>query len=413
LDYKDVRQAYDFFSNPKVSSNLLLKPHYQNTIERIKANESDYILAIQDGTVFNFTSHLAKTEIGRIGKTGKKEQYGLFQHNTLCVSSDNEALGLIDLQHFHNDDFASDINSDDRPIEEKKTICWINATRSVREKLKDSGKKVIIVADRDGDFYEFLEELQNDNFIIRAQYDRLTGEKHLHGEKLLDLLDKQEPLGEVSIEINDVKTRERKTISLNIKRLQNVSIPPSYRIKRSNKNRNYQPVSMNVVMAYNESYEWILLTSLPVDDLESCLDIVKKYAERWHIEDYHKVLKTGYQADELYLHSSLSAIKNALVMASIAACRLYWLIYSGRVENTIGADKFFKEHEWKSLYVYFKEPIPVKIPSLSEVILKIARFGGYKPKKDAASPGIKTMWIGFQSFTIAAEMYGNVLSTKT
>ena len=106
-----------------------------------------------------------KTSIGRIGLTGKTHQYGLFQHNTLCVSSDNEALGLIDLQHFHNDDFDTSIDADNRPIEEKKTICWINALRATREKLKGYGKKVITVADRDGDFFEFLHELADEKII--------------------------------------------------------------------------------------------------------------------------------------------------------------------------------------------------------------------------------------------------------
>lgn len=413
LDAKESRQAYDFFSNPKVRGEILLEPHYQNTIERVRSNNAEYILAIQDTTVLNYTSHLAKTEIGRIGLTGKTHQYGLFQHNTLCVSSDNEALGLIDLQHFHNDDFDTSIDSDNRPIEEKKTICWINALKATREKLKWCGKKVITVADRDGDFFEFLHELADDLYVIRAQYDRRTGEKHKKGERLIELLDKAEPIGDTEIIINDVDTHEIKTIALKIKKLQAIDIPPSSRIKRANKEKNYKPIKVNIVMAYNETYCWILLTNLPVESLNDCLKALKIYKERWHVEDFHKVLKTGYQVDELYLHASLSAIKNALVMASISACRLYWLIFSGRVEQGLKADKFFKEYEWKSLYIYFKEPIPNETPTLTEVIHKIARLGGYKSTKKSKPPGIKIMWLGFQAFSVAAEMYRSILSIKT
>lgn len=410
---KEARQAYDFFSNPKVTSDQLLKPHIEKTVERIRSSNCDYILAIQDTTVLNYTSHKAKTQLGRISHSGKKDQYGLFQHNTLCVSSKNEALGLIDLQHFHNDDFNTSINSDNRPIEAKKTMCWINALNTTREALKDSGKKIITIADRDGDFFEFLHELKNDLFVIRAQYDRYTGEKYSAGEKLHELLDQETTLGEISIAINDVNTHEVKIASLKVKRLRSISIPPSPRTKRTNKNRDYQPVTVNVVQTYNDDYCWILLTTLSVEDLAACKHVTEIYKERWHVEDYHKVLKTGYQVDELYLHSSLSAIKNALTMAAVAACRLYWLIYVGRIEETISAEKFFKEHEWKSLYIYFKEVIPEKIPTLSEVIIKIARLGGYKPKNSGKPPGIKTLWLGFQSFTIAAEMYHSILSTKT
>lgn len=41
-------------------------------------------------------------------------------HKALCVSSDNEALGLIDLQYFHNDNFDMSTDSDNRLINEKK-----------------------------------------------------------------------------------------------------------------------------------------------------------------------------------------------------------------------------------------------------------------------------------------------------
>lgn len=81
-------------------------PHYRRTHEWVSVSDRDYILSIKDGTVLNYTSHKAKTkEIGRIGRLGKTEQYGLIQHSTLLVTSENESLELMDVQHFHQDDF--------------------------------------------------------------------------------------------------------------------------------------------------------------------------------------------------------------------------------------------------------------------------------------------------------------------
>ena len=68
----------------------MLEPHYLKTAERIKSSDAEYILAIQDGSVLNYSSHKAKTEIGRIGRTGKTDQYGLIQHSTLIVTDKNE-----------------------------------------------------------------------------------------------------------------------------------------------------------------------------------------------------------------------------------------------------------------------------------------------------------------------------------
>ena len=192
-----------------------------------------------------------------------------------------------------------------------------------------------------------------------------------------------------------------------------VTLPPPNKGKKDREEKSdFHPIKVNVVMAYNEEHEWVLLTQLPIDTLEQIEEIVNIYRSRCHFEDYHKILKTGYQIDEIYLHASRETIENLMIMAPISACRLYWLIYIGRTEVDIKADQLFEDFEWKAIYVYFKEKIPQECPVLSEVILRIARLGGYKPTKKGQPPGIKTMWIGFQQFTIVAQMYRN-MSTKT
>jgi hypothetical protein len=388
--------------------------HYQRTAERIKSCSSQYILAIQDGMWLNYTSHPAKTEVGRIGRVGGKEQYGLIQHSTLCVTDKNEALGLIDVQYYHHDEFDKTIDSDHRKIADKASICWIKALRNIRQYLTNTEKKLITVADREGDFYEFLYELQEqkDSFVIRVKNNRRIGEKNSRrASKLFHLLENEKDQGEIEIILQDVNSRELRSVRLKVKWLSGVKIPPPEDAARNGEGK-YQAISLNIVMAYNDDYQWMLWTDLPVVDLSSAEEILQMYKERWHIEDYHKVLKTGYQVDELYLHASRQAIENALSMAAISACRLYWIIYRGRVEKSLQADELFLEWEWKAVYVYFKETIPLEIPTASEVIIQIARLGGYKPSRHAQPPGIKTLWTGFQFFNVIAQTYKN-MSSKT
>jgi hypothetical protein len=42
--------------------------------------------------------------------------------------------------------------------------------------------RIITVADREGDFYEFLHALveAKEEFVVRAKYDRYTGKTHRH-----------------------------------------------------------------------------------------------------------------------------------------------------------------------------------------------------------------------------------------
>lgn len=393
-----------------------MEPHYTNTVERIKNSNAEYILAIQDGMRLNYTKHKAKTEIGRIGKTGKTDQYGLIQHVMLCVTEKNEPLGLLDLNYFHYDEFDSDDHHHHRTIDEKATRCWLEALARGRKRLGKTDKTLINIADREGDFFEFIDALStaNELYVVRAKHNRHTGEKHRdRGKKLFSCIKETPDVGEMRVTIQDSITREIKDITLKLKVLKDVLIPPTNNGKEEKDIHAYKVAKVNAVMAYDDKHEWVLLTNLPVDSQNEVEKVISIYKLRWHVEDFHKVEKTGYQVDELYLHSSLQAMENALAMAAISACRLYWLIYVGRVENTIPVNKLFEEHEWKSVYVYFKEPIPEKLPMVKEIILKIARLGGYKLGKKASFPGAKTMWLGFQKFSIISVMYQNILSTKT
>lgn len=401
-----------FFRNPKVTGDALLKAHYHQTVTRAKGIKTDYILAIQDKTTLNFTTHQAKTELGRIGGKGKKSQYGLFQHSTLLVTSNNEPLGLIDVKHFDYDDYDLTVDRHERPIEEKHSYSWIEASKKRRERLGELDIPLITVADRESDIFEFLHELleHNEQFVVRAQHNRFTGEKYSkYADKLFLLLEQKPDEGSLTTLINDSNTHEIKEITLRFKSLQSVTLP----VPRDVSKENYGPIQVNVVMAYNEEYCWILLTNLPTETQQQKIHVVNIYKSRWHIEDYHKILKTGYQIDEIYLHSSRQAIISALALISLSACRLYWIIYVGRVDPECKADELFNEYEWKAPYVYLKEPVPSQSPSLAEVIIQIARMGGYKVQKKALPPGIKSMWLGFQALGIAAEMYKNILSTKT
>jgi len=404
-----------FFSNPKITSTKLIEPHYQQTSQRIKQNKSKYVLALQDQMRLNYTNHTAKTELGRIGKTKNTEQYGLIQHSVLCVTEQNEPLGLMDVKLFDYEDLDTDIHHHHRPVDTKASRYWLEALADMRQRLGECQQRIITVADREGDFYEFLHDLAEakEEFVIRAKHNRYTGQTHRAREqRLWSLLSETKPIGTMTTVIQDVDSRECKEITLTLKSVE-VTLPPPNKSKKDRESKiGVQPIKINAVMAYDDTHEWVLLTSLPIHKLSQIKEIVDIYRARWHIEDYHKVLKTGYQVDEIYLHSSRETIQNLIIMASISACRLYWLIYIGRASNEIKADQLFEDFEWKAIYTYFQEEIPREVPALSEVLLKIARLGGYKKTKKGQPPGVKTMWIGFQQFTVAAQMYRNMLGTN-
>lgn len=256
----------------------MIEPHYQETIKRIHSNDSKYILAIQDQVRLNFTNHYAKTEIGRIGKSQITDQYGLIQHSVLCVTDTNEPLGLIDAKIFDYDEFDTTIKNRNRSIKDKASCRWIEALDNVRKRLGNSPNRIITVADRESDFYDFMHSLviNNEEFVLRSKFSRYTGLKHRsQGDKSWDVVDRSEVRGQIKTSIQDAKSRELKTITLDIKATE-VMLPPVYKGKKLKEERaGFQPITVNIVKVYNAEHEWFLLTNLPIDNLSQIEEIIK------------------------------------------------------------------------------------------------------------------------------------------
>ena len=77
-------------------------------------------------------------------------------------------------------------------------------------------------------------------------------------------------------------------------------------------------------------------------------------------------------------------------------------------------DEFY-HHAWRSVYaVATKKPPPKKPPKLNEIIMLIAKMGGFLGRKRDGFPGPKVMWIGMQrmkDFTLGWSAFRNAGDT--
>jgi hypothetical protein len=69
-----------------------------------------------------------------------------------------------------------------------------------------------------------------------------------------------------------------------------------------------QPVTINVVLVEEvggpgdgTDVSWQLITSLPIGTMEEVLLVVTYYRQRWLLEIYFKILKTGCSVQKLQL----------------------------------------------------------------------------------------------------------------
>jgi hypothetical protein len=154
---------------------------------------------------------------------------------------------------------------------------------------------------------------------------------------------------------------------------------------------------------------WTLLTSKPVESLEQAVELIQWYQVRWEIEVFHRVLKSGCKVEDLQFKED-TRIKPLIALYAIVAWRILYLTKLGRECPDLPCDVVFTEEEWKSICVIRLGPQGLaKKPSLQEVILMIAHFGGYIGRRSDGPPGPEVMWRRMQClrcFALAWRSFG-------
>lgn len=418
LSKNQARCAYDFFSNPKVDWISLIEPHKQKTKKRIVESEADAIYVIQDSTFYNYTNHKAKIDLGVIGKQGSFTQFGFLQHTSICVDSNDLPLGILEIDFMGYDDDAK-YTAHRKGFEKVASSRWRRFLSSNIEQLKEvaSNKEIILLCDREADFFELHNDLNNSafKFVIRSKYDRYTGKSaRVRQNRMSKLMEAQVELGTMALKITDPNTHEEYESIFHLKALSEVLIPPVHRGAGHPQNK-LAPIKMNVVKASDKKNEWILLTNLPVTTLQNVIFVIESYKKRWHIESFHKVLKTAYKADEVYLHSSRNAIQNLLAIVNIAAIKTYSFIHQARSGGKLLSSHFFSlnEIEAASIFLSHKFIENDEPPSLQNFYYQIAELGGYKNKKNKHPPGILTIYRGIKKLQNITDMYKAIMSIET
>ena len=166
--------------------------------------------------------------------------------------------------------------------------------------------------------------------------------------------------------------------------------------------------------AGEEPIRWYLLTSLPIDESEQIKTVIEYYRCRWEIEVFFRTLKAGCKVEELQLEE-LSRLLPCLALYMIVAWHILYVTMLGRTVPDLPCDVVFSEIEWHTAYSIANKKKPPKTPiSLAELILIIAKFGGYLARKNDPPPGPKAMWVGMQTlmnYTIGFQAHAD-FSTK-
>lgn len=164
--------------------DVLLKPHSEATQQRVAAEK--VVLAVQDTTSLNYSTHPATENLGPIGSQ-QEGIIGLLVHSTMTFNLEGTPLGLLDVQCWARDAaaFGQKHERKRRPIEEKESSKWLKSFQCVAEVQRRSpGTRLVSVGDRESDLYELFQEALKDAqgpwLLIRAEQDRRLAEGQQH-----------------------------------------------------------------------------------------------------------------------------------------------------------------------------------------------------------------------------------------
>jgi hypothetical protein len=153
-----------------------------------------------------------------------------------------------------------------------------------------------------------------------------------------------------------------------------------------------------------EALEWILFTTVVVNDATDALRQVEWYATRWTIEEYHKCLKTGCAVEQRQL-TTADRLERLLGFLAIVAVRLLQLRTLARTYPAFLAQDYVPTVMLNILVARLHLPHTPR--TLTEFWHALARNGGFIGRKGDGSPSWQTLWRGWsrlQDFCWAASL---------
>jgi hypothetical protein len=335
---------------------IMLSGHREETITRASNCKGEYVIAAQDTTYYNYTSHQQMEGMGVI--QGKIK--GLMQHNLMLMSQQGRPLGIL-AQKYWTRQGGLDLKE-----EEKESEKWEQTLALINQQAPQIKQKIVLVEDREADIFSFIkaEREKNVELLVRVYQPRR-----------IELVENGlvKPLAEIPSQLRDygVKTvslrRDNREIELTLRlKAGKVNVYP--RKDLSAKKHKTEGLSLvvaeeiacvdtqtgEVLVSQTTPSKWWLLTSLPIESLEDVERVVEFYALRWRIERLHYTLKSGALNVEKLQFDDIHTLVNALSFYSVVAWQLLSLTYSLRENPQQPANQVFSSQELILLEAFVK-----------------------------------------------------------
>jgi hypothetical protein len=377
------KSANRLFSDPDID---LQQGHVEQTVQRCSGQA--LVLALEDTTDVNYDRHKDKKGMGHLG--GPRDIRGINIHSVLCASEQGEPLGLIGQYIWapaKSKSKVEGIHLRKLPIEEKESMKWIRLMRDVNQAFGDKRGQVLVIADREGEFYEHFSEPRKTNIDLLVRGNHMERKIFFKEQKckVLDLPDLVEVQQTYTMTVQRQKDREEREAQIGV-RYGSIEYPPTV-------DRKGAVITLSFVHAAEINYseedkiEWYLFTSMVIESVEQARKLITFYSKRWTIERFHYILKTGLKIEKVQI-DTFGRLKNALELYSIVAWRILWLAYVGKVKPQAEAKAVFEQSQIEILENLNQK----KIMTVRDFLLAMGKLVGFQTSKKQPLPGEKLLW---------------------
>jgi len=392
-----TKAAYRFLDHEHTTMDTLLQPHYRAT--QVRMRDESIVLAVQDTSSLNYTAHAATEGLGPIGTTADGPQ-GLQLHSTLAFSVHGTPLGFIDVQCWARDaaEFGKKAQRSRLPIEDKESYKWLKSFQATAAVQASCPRTTLVsVGDREADIYELFEQAaahpEGPKLLVRANHNRKLHEQ----QRLWQTMQARSVDAVQVLQVPRQGSRAARAARMELRYAQVSLQAPANKHKRP-------PIAVWAVLAQEHDapagvkpLEWMLLTTVQVSSVEQASERLVWYSRRWGIEVLHRTLKSGCRIEQRQLGQA-DRLEACLAIDLVVAWRIHHLCKLGRDDPQAPCTVYFEEAQWKALTVFTtKKPASANhVPTLREMIHRVATLGGFLGRKGDGEPGTQTLWLGLQ-----------------
>ncbi len=408
-DWAQAKGAYRFLENERIEPARLRQGHHRATLERVKTEP--VVLAIQDTTTLNYSSHPKTAGLGPLGSHSPKT-IGLFLHSTLAVTPGGQPLGFLhNAVRVRRTSRGLAASRHKRKLAQKESFKWVESLQACQALAPECPQtRLVNVADREADLYDLFAaaleapESSRVHLLVRARHDRRLAEGD---QTLWQEVGRQPVAGSLSIRVGRRGDQPSRLARLNIRFCRVQLQAPRQRTGQV-------PLALWAVEATEATpvpqgssrIVWRLLTTLPVTCTAEAIEKVQWYAQRWQIEVLHKVLKSGCQIEQRQLETA-QRLERVLSVDLVVAWRVLCLCKTARERPDDPISDWLPQAQWQALCCYAQQQTtpPQSAPSVRQAVRWLARMGGFLGRKSDGEPGPKTLWRGLRQLDAITRMW--------